>query len=87
MLLPFLITQVGIFNYYWPKFSAVTWEIHIHYWLVSLWYILIICQPYLVTHGKIAQHRTLGLFGLVLAGGVIFSSISILDIPLKSLLV
>lgn len=83
MTIPFIIVQVSIFNYYWTSFSSKTWEIHIHYWLVSFWFLLVIIQPYLATNGKIANHRTLGIFGFLLAGGVIFSGLSILDIPLK----
>ena len=85
MIIPFVIIQIGIFNYYWPKFSDVTWEIHIHYWLVSLWYILVIIQPYLAVNGKIKQHRTLGIIGFLLAGGVIFTGFSLLYIPLEIL--
>lgn len=83
MFIPFILIQVGIFNYYWPRFTDVTWEIHIHYWLVSLWFILIIIQPYLAVNGKIKQHRTLGILGFVLAGGVIFTGFSLLYIPLE----
>ncbi len=83
MILPFVIVQVSIFTYYWPKFSAQSWEIHFHYWLVSLWYLMLIFQPYLITKGKIANHRTFGIIGFLLAGGVLFTGLSILDIPLK----
>jgi len=83
MIIPFIIIQIGIFNYYWPKFDNVTWEIHIHYWLVTAWYILVIIQPYLVIKGKISRHRTLGIIGILVAGGVIFTGFSLLDIPLK----
>ena len=83
MFVPFLIAQIGIFNYYWPKFASVTWEIHIHYWLVSLRYLLVIIQPYLIVNGKVSNHKTLGIFGFLLAGGVIFTGFSLLDIPLK----
>lgn len=83
MLIPFVVAQVGIFNYYWPKFAEVTWEIHFHYWLVSLWYLLVILQPYLVSNGLLKSHRTVGIFGFMLAGGAIVSGLIILDIPLK----
>jgi hypothetical protein len=83
MLIPLVVSQVGIFSYYWPKFSSVTWEIHIHYWLISIWYLLVVVQPYLISKNLISNHRTLGIFGFVIAGGVIFSGITILDLPLK----
>ena len=73
MFIPFFIAQIGIFNYYWPKFTSTSWEIHIHFWLVSLWYILAIIQPYRITKNNIISHRNLGMFGLVVAGGVIFT--------------
>ena len=85
MFIPFILIQVGIFNYYWPRFTDVTWEIHIHYWLVSLWFILVIIQPYLAVKGKIVQHRTLGILGFLLAGGIIFTGFSLLYIPLEIL--
>ena len=83
LIIPLVITQIGIFNYYWPKFSTVSWEIHFHYWLVTFWYVLIIIQPYLAVNGKLPQHKTLGIFGFLLAGGIIFTGLSLLDIPLK----
>lgn len=83
MTVPFIIVQISIFRYYWPKFTSQTWEIHFHYWLVSCWYLLLIVQPYLVVRGKIENHRTIGIIGFLLAGGVLFTGLSILDIPLK----
>ena len=83
MLLPFILAQVGIFYFYWPDFSNNTWEIHIHYWLVSLWYLLVVVQPYLIQTKQIANHRTLGILGFAIAGGVIFTGISLMDIPLR----
>lgn len=78
-----VLSQLGIFYFYWPTFLSKSWEIHIHYWLVTLWYCLVVIQPYLVTHNRASSHRTLGLFGFVLAGGVIFTALSLLDIPLR----
>ncbi|MDW3648966.1 MAG: hypothetical protein R8P61_17990 [Bacteroidia bacterium] len=83
MILPLLIIQLGIFNYYWPGFSSKSWEIHIHYWLVSAWYLFLILQAHFLTKNKLSKHRTWGIFGFLLAGGVIFSAISLLDFPLK----
>ncbi|NNF86884.1 MAG: hypothetical protein HKO81_00745 [Flavobacteriaceae bacterium] len=83
MIVPFIIVQVSIFSYYWPKFTTQSWEIHFHYWLVSFWYLLLIVQPYLISKGKILNHRTLGIVGFLLAGGVLFTGLNILDIPLR----
>lgn len=83
MFIPLLVVQICIFRYYWPHFSNEFWEIHFHYWLVTAWYILVIVQPYLIAKQKIKSHRTLGIFGFLLAGGVIFTGFSLLDLPLK----
>lgn len=83
MLIPLLIAQVGIFRFYWPNFSHEFWEIHVHYWLVTFWYAFLVWQPYLINQQKIEAHRTWGLFGFLLAGGVFFTAISLLDMPLK----
>ncbi len=83
MIIPFLVVQIGIFTYYWPAFATNTWEIHIHYWSVSLWYLLLILQPYLAVKGKMPSHRTVGIFGFLLAGGIILSGMSLLNIYLK----
>ncbi|MEQ8906966.1 hypothetical protein [Ekhidna sp.] len=83
MILPLVIIQVGIFNFYWPKLTTTSWEFHIHYWLVTGWFILMIIQPYLIEKGKTSNHRTLGMIGFLIAGGIVFTSMSLLDIPLK----
>ncbi|MDX1392563.1 MAG: hypothetical protein R3241_09285 [Rheinheimera sp.] len=83
MFIPFLIAQIGIFYFYWSKFTFVYWNIHVHYWAVTVWYLLVIIQPYLIVHGKVSNHRTLGIFGFLIAGAVIASGLSILDVPLK----
>ncbi len=83
MIVIFLLIQVSIYKYYWPKFSTTTWEFHIHYWLVTAWYLLLIIQPYLISISKIQKHRTIGILGFLLAGGVIFTGFSLLDVPLK----
>ena len=83
MMIPLLIAQVGIFRFYWPNFSHEFWEIHIHYWLVTLWYVLLVWQPYLINKQNISAHRTWGMIGFVLAGGVLFTALSLLDMPLK----
>ncbi|MEN2281118.1 hypothetical protein AAGF08_03200 [Algoriphagus sp. SE2] len=78
MLFPFIIMQAGIFPFYWPTFSQEYWGVHVHYWLASTWYFFLISQPYLATHGKLEKHRTNGIIGFFIAGGVIFSAIVML---------
>ncbi|MEP3208503.1 MAG: hypothetical protein ABJN95_04890 [Maribacter sp.] len=83
MIILFLIVQISIFNYYWPTFTTESWEFHVHYWLVTAWYIFMILQPYFIVRGKIEKHRTFGIIGFLIAGGAIFTAISLLDFPLK----
>jgi hypothetical protein len=78
-----LLIQICIFNYYWPSFSTKSWEFHIHYWLVSAWFVFLIIQPYLAVNGKIEKHRTYGIIGFLIAGGAIFTGFSLLDYPLR----
>ncbi len=77
MLIPFIIMQVGIFPFYWPTFSQEYWGVHVHYWLATVWYLFLITQPYYATHGKMQKHRTNGIIGFFIAGGVIFSAMAI----------
>lgn len=83
MLGLFALVQISIFRFYWPSFTTKSWEFHFHYWLVSAWYLFLIVQPYLASHGKLAQHRTWGIIGFLIAGGSIFTGFSLLDYPLK----
>ena len=78
MLIPFILMQVGIFVFYWPTFSEEYWGVHIHYWLATVWYLFLITQPYYATHGKLEKHRTNGIIGFFIAGGVVFSAIVML---------
>jgi hypothetical protein len=70
MIIPMVVMQLGIFVDYWGDFADNDWVVHVHYWAASLWYLFLILQPYLATHGHIAYHRTNGMIGLFLAGGV-----------------
>jgi hypothetical protein len=62
------LMQLGIYKDYWGDFSDNAWSVHIHYWTVRLVYLII--QPYFVTHGQIARHRTNGIIGMFLAGSL-----------------
>ncbi len=79
MLAMMLIMQAGIFYDYWGDFSDNTWAVHVHYWLATLWFLLLIGQPLLVARGAIDSHRTLGMIGFFVAGAVAFTSISQLN--------
>lgn len=78
MLIPMLVMQIGIFRDYWGDFSDNAWSVHIHYWTGTIWYIYLIIQPYYATHGLIARHRTNGIIGMFLAGGVCLTALSMM---------
>jgi hypothetical protein len=78
MIVPMVVMQLGIFADYWGDFSDNAFSVHIHYWTGTAWYAFLIFQPYLVTHGQIERHRTLGIIGVFLAGGVCLTALSML---------
>lgn len=79
MLIPMVVMQLGIFRDYWGDFSDNAWSVHIHYWTGTIWYIYLIIQPYFATHGLIASHRTNGIIGMFLAGGVCLTALSMMN--------
>lgn len=78
MILPMVLMQLGIFEDYWGDFSDNAWSVHIHYWTGTVWYIYLIIQPYFATHNKMTLHRTNGIIGMFLAGGVCLTALSML---------
>ena len=79
MIVPMVIMQLGIFMDYWGDFSDNAFSVHVHYWTGTAWYAFLIFQPYFVTHGQMERHRTLGIIGIFLAGGVCLTAISMLN--------
>lgn len=78
MIVPMLFMQAGIFEDYWGDFSDNAWSVHIHYWTGTVWYLYLIVQPYYATHGQMAKHRTNGIIGMFVAGGVCLTALSML---------
>ena len=78
MLIPMSVMQVGIFPDYWGDLTDNAWAVHVHYWTASLWYLFLILQPYLAARGQFERHRTYGMIGFFLAGGVAFTALSAL---------
>ena len=79
MLVPFVISVLGFSYSYYLKLSSATFHQHVHGISATLWYILIIVQPYLITRKKnFSGHRTLGTLGLILAGIVAGSALAII---------
>ncbi|MEJ7848708.1 MAG: hypothetical protein WKF92_11540 [Pyrinomonadaceae bacterium] len=78
MIIPMVIMQLGIFMDYWGDLSENAWSVHVHYWTGTIWYVYLIIQPYFATHGQIARHRTNGIIGMFLAGGVCLTALSMM---------
>ena len=84
MIIPMVIMQLGIFMDYWGDFSQNAWSVHIHYWTGTVWYIYLIIQPYYITHQKIERHRTNGIIGMFIAGGVCLTALSMMHRDIAS---
>ena len=84
MLIPFLVMQIGVFPDYWPNFKNEKWGVHVHYWTASAWFIFLIMQPYFISKGNITKHRTIGMIGFLIAGGVIFSALALYPNDIRS---
>lgn len=79
MLIPMAFMQLGIFMDYWGDFTDNAWSVHVHYWTGTAWYLYLIIQPYYATHGKLDKHRTNGIIGMFLAGGVCLTAFSMMN--------
>jgi hypothetical protein len=78
MIVPMIFMQFGIFKDYWGDLNENAWSVHIHYWTGTIWYIYLIIQPYYATHGQMARHRTNGIIGMFVAGGVALTALSMM---------
>jgi hypothetical protein len=76
MIIPMLIMQIGIFHDYWGDLTENAWPVHIHYWTATLWYLFLILQPYYAAQREFDRHRTNGIIGFFLAGGVALTALS-----------
>lgn len=79
MIIPMAFMQVGIFRDYWGDFSDNAWSVHTHYWTGTVWYIYLIIQPWFATHGQLTKHRTNGIIGMFIAGGVCLTALSMMN--------
>jgi hypothetical protein len=79
MIIPMAVMQLGIFKDYWGDFSENAWSVHVHYWTGTVWYIYLIIQPYYATHGQMTKHRTNGIIGMFIAGGVCLTALSMMQ--------
>lgn len=78
MIIPMIFMQFGIYRDYWGDFADNAWSVHIHYWTGTVWYLYLIIQPYLATHGQMSRHRTNGITGMFIAGAVCFTALSMM---------
>lgn len=78
MITPMVIMQLGIAVDYWGDLTTNAWSVHVHYWTGTAWYLFLIIQPYFATHGQIARHRTIGIIGMFVAGGVCLTALSMM---------
>lgn len=79
MLLPFAITLLGFSFSYFGKLGQATFHQHVHGVSATLWYILVLVQPWLITRRRdVVNHRLLGAVGTLLAGMVAGSALSII---------
>lgn len=74
-----VVMQLGIFRDYWGDFTDNAWSVHVHYLTGTVWYLYLIIQPYLATHGHLQSHRTNGMIGMFLAGGVCLTAFSMMN--------
>ena len=84
MIIPMVIMQAGIFGDYWGDFVENAWTVHTHYWIATVWYLYLILQPYFVAQGKMDLHRTNGIIGMFLAGGVCITALSMMHRDIES---
>jgi uncharacterized membrane protein YidH (DUF202 family) len=84
MIIPMVFMQLGIFRDYWGDFTDNAWSVHVHYITGTVWYLYLIFQPYLATHGRLAAHRTNGIIGMFLAGGVCLTAFSMMHRDLQN---
>lgn len=79
MLIPFAISLLGFSYSYYFALSTATFHQHVHGISATLWLILVIVQPYLIVHKQeIKRHRALGIVGIMLAGIVAGSALTII---------
>jgi hypothetical protein len=78
MIIPFVLMQSGFIDSYWMTWTEEQWMRHVHALSAMCWYILLIVQPYLATHGRLKDHRTWGIISVFVAGATASSAISLL---------
>jgi len=79
MLIPFAISLLGFSYSYYLHLATATFHQHVHGISATLWYILVVVQPWLITRKlDVRRHRALGAIGTLLAGVVAGSALTII---------
>jgi hypothetical protein len=78
LLIPCFIVLLGFTPGYWSKFLDAPWRHHLHGLTATLWFVLLILQPYLITRGHAQKHRLYGMLALILAGAVAGSALNMI---------
>ena len=84
LLIPLVITLLGFTPSYFMKSGEGTWHQHIHGISATLWFVLLIVQPYLARHGQLPRHRLIGPIGLGLAGMVVASALAVIPANIEN---
>jgi len=84
LLIPFFLTILGFYFSYWSKLSEVPFRHHGHGITATLWYVLLVIQPYVYNNKSLKLHRKIGFIGLFLAGGVVFSALQVIPYNIVS---
>lgn len=79
MLLPFAISLLGFSYSYFLQLGKATFHQHVHGLSATLWYVLVVVQPWLIARRQdVRNHRLLGAFATLLAGMVAGSALTII---------
>lgn len=79
MLIPFVISILGFSYSYYFDLANATFHQHVHGISATLWYVLVIIQPYLIIRKQnIQRHRTFGTIGIILSGIVAGSALTLI---------
>lgn len=85
LLIPLAISVLGFMYSYYLNLANATFHQHIHGISATMWSILVIVQPYLILHQKnFKKHRTYGIIGMMLAGIVAGSALTIIPLNINN---
>ena len=81
MLIPFGISLLGFSYSYYMRLGSATFHQHVHGISATLWYVLIVVQPYLISRrNDVRRHRSLGAIATLLAGVVAGSALTLVPL-------